>query len=142
MLLTLLCLELEEQEQVVGEEEAASNLARAGLWCARKGPPPPLGVQLEPHVGLLLWGHWGSSEELLGRAWHKAESSRAGSCCSHCGGGSRAPGDTQGLGCPAVMQGHAELPCAVMLIQVCRQGCASAVSLGSMRRGCQQHSCI
>lgn len=36
-----------------------------------------------------------------GESWHKAGSSRAGSCCSHCGGASRAAGDTRGLGVPS-----------------------------------------
>lgn len=127
---------------MVGEEEAASNLARPGLWCARKGPPPPLGVQLEPHVRLLLQRHWGSSEGLLGRAGTKQNPAELGPAAPTV----EVPAGLQvipkGWGCPLAMQGHAELPCAMMLIQVCRQGCALAVSLGSMRRGCQQHSCI
>lgn len=114
MLPTLLCLE--EQEQVVGEEAAASSLARPGPWCARKEPPTTWGAAGAPCRTLLLWRHWGSSEGLLGRAGTKQDPAELGAAAPTV----EVPAGLQvtpvGWGCPPAMQGHAELPCTVLLM--------------------------
>lgn len=69
-----------------------------------------------------------------GESWHKAGSSRARSCCSHCGGGSRAAGDTS-----RCAGAHGAALC---LWQGVQAGLGITVSQGSVCRGCQQRSCI
>lgn len=91
---------------------------------------------------LLLWGHWGSSEGLLGRAGTKQNPAELGAAAPTVEVPAGLQVAPKHWGCPPTVQEHEELPCALLLTQVCRQGCASAVSQGSMHRGCQHHSCI